>query len=104
MGLIAAVLIGEIAITVGLFSPEIILYVAISAIGTYSTPSHELGVANKLVRIMLVIAVSIWGAAGFIIGVTLYLLHLVRTISLNTPYFWPLIPFKGEHYGTCLSE
>ena len=96
MGLIAAVLIGEIAITVGLFSPEIILYVAISAIGTYSTPSHELGVANKLVRIMLVIAVSIWGAAGFIIGVTLYLLHLVRTISLNTPYFWPLIPFNGR--------
>src|SRR5699024_4782932 len=41
MGLIAAVLIGDIAIDVGLFSPEVILYVAISTIGTYVTPSYE---------------------------------------------------------------
>lgn len=96
MGLIAAVLIGEIAIEVGLFCPEIILYVAISAIGSYATPSHELAVANKFARILLVIGVAIWGAAGFMIGMTLYVLYLVRTISLNTPYFWPLIPFNGR--------
>ncbi|NAP01586.1 spore germination protein, partial [Halomonas sp. MG34] len=35
MGLIAAVLIGQIAIDVGMFSPEVILYVSISAIGSY---------------------------------------------------------------------
>src|SRR5699024_2177663 len=53
LGLIAAVLIGDIAIDVGLFSPEVILYVAISAVGSYVTPSYELSVANKLIKTFL---------------------------------------------------
>ena len=56
MGLIAAVLIGQIAIDVGLFVPEVILYVAIAGIGTFTTPSYELSIANKIVRIILLIS------------------------------------------------
>ncbi|MFP3361971.1 spore germination protein, partial [Planococcus sp. SIMBA_143] len=53
MGLIAAVLIGQIAIDVGLFQPEVILYVAVASIGTFATPSYELSVANKMARLLL---------------------------------------------------
>ncbi|WP_067837485.1 spore germination protein [Amphibacillus sediminis] len=94
MGLIAAVLIGEIAVDVGMFTPEVILYVAIAAIGSYSTPSYELSVANKIVRVILIIMTAIFGLPGFMIGSTLFVLVLVRTNSLNTPYLWPLIPFN----------
>lgn len=94
MGLIAAVLIGQIAIDVGLFIPEVILYVAVSAIGSFSTPSYELSVANKMSRIILLILTAIFGVKGFMIGSTLYLLLLTRTNSLNTPYFWPFMPFN----------
>ncbi len=48
MGLIAAALIGQIAIDVGLFVPEVILYVSIAAIGSFATPSYELSIANKI--------------------------------------------------------
>ncbi|WP_277673671.1 spore germination protein [Piscibacillus halophilus] len=96
MGLVAAILIGEIAIEVGLFSPEIILYVAISAMGAYATPSYELSVANKLARLILVIITAILGVKGLVIGFTLYILYLTKTISLNTPYFWPVIPFNAK--------
>lgn len=47
MGLIAAALIGQIAIDVGLFVPEVILYVAVAAIGTFATPSYELAMRIK---------------------------------------------------------
>lgn len=94
LGLIAAVLIGEIAIDVGLFTPEIILYVAIAAVGSYATPSYELSVANKIARIALVILTASMGVIGFVLGSTLYVLLLARTYSLNTPYLWPLIPFN----------
>ncbi|MCT2537440.1 spore germination protein [Aquibacillus koreensis] len=94
MGLIAAVLIGQIAIDVGLFSAEVILYVAISAIGSFATPSYELSVANKISRILLLIITSIFGVPGFVIGSTLYILLLAMTRSLNTPYLWPFIPFN----------
>ncbi|MFC3882784.1 spore germination protein [Bacillus songklensis] len=94
MGLIAAALIGQIAIDVGLFVPEVILYVAVAAIGNFATPSYELSVANKMIRLLLLAAVAAFHTPGFVIGVTLYILFLVSTRSLNTPYLWPFIPFN----------
>ncbi|GAA0481505.1 spore germination protein SpoVAF [Salinibacillus aidingensis] len=96
MGLIAAVLIGQIAIDVGLFMPEVILYVSICAIGAFATPSYELGVANKMTRLLLMISVALFGIKGFAIGGTLYILFLVSRNSLNTPYMWPFIPFDAK--------
>lgn len=94
MGLIAAVLIGQIAIDVGLFTPEVILYVSIAAVGTYVTPSYELGTANKMVKYILVLATAFFGVNGFMIGTTATILFLVFKKSLKTPYFWPLIPLN----------
>lgn len=96
MGLIAAVLIGQIAIDVGMLSPEVILYVSVSAIGSYVTPSYELSVANNIVRVLLVLAVAFFGVYGFVIGITVFTLFLVSLKSLKTPYFWPFIPFNGK--------
>ncbi|UJL44760.1 spore germination protein [Virgibacillus sp. NKC19-16] len=96
MGLIAAVLIGQIAIDVGLFTPEVILYVSISAVGSYVTPSYELSIANQIVNVILVILTGLFGLIGFMIGFVIHLLILVRLRSLKTPYLWPFIPFNAE--------
>lgn len=96
MGLIAAVLIGEIAVNVGLFQAEVILYVSIVAIGTFSTPSYELSVANKMVRMLLLICVALFKAPGFIIGCTLYIIFLAQSKPLGAPYLWPLLPFNPK--------
>lgn len=93
MGLIAAVLIGQIAIDVGLFVPEVILYVSVAAIGSFATPSYELSIANKIARLLLALAVALFKVPGLVIGTTIYLIWLVRIRSLNTPYLWPFIPF-----------
>lgn len=94
MGLIAAVLIGQIAVDVGLFHSEVILYVSIAAIGTFSTPSYELSVANKIFRMILLIAVALFKVPGFIVGCTVYMLYLISLRPLNAPYMWPFIPFN----------
>jgi len=96
MGLIAAALIGQIAIDVGLFVPEVILYVAVAGIGTFATPSYELGVANKMVRLVLLIAVAIFKLEGFVVGCTLFIILLTSIRSLNTPYLWPFLPFNAR--------
>ncbi|MEH7222830.1 spore germination protein [Bacillus sp. JJ1566] len=96
MGLIAAALIGQIAIDVGLFGPEVILYVAIAAVGTFATPSYELSAANKIARLFLLVLVAIFKVPGFIIGSTVYFLFLANIRSLNTPYLWPFLPFNGK--------
>lgn len=96
MGLIAAILIGEIAVDVGLFTPEVILYVAISTIGSYVTPSYELSVANKLLKLFLLILTALFHELGFILGVVLSILYLARIKVLNIPYLYPLIPFNAK--------
>jgi stage V sporulation protein AF len=96
MGLVAAALIGQIAIDVGLFLPEVILYVAVAGIGTFATPSYELGVANKISRLVLLVAVAVFKLEGLIIGCTLFILFLASIRSLNTPYLWPFLPFNAK--------
>src|SRR5699024_9494304 len=96
MGLIAAVLIGQIAVDVGLFSPEVILYVAISTVGSYVTPSYELSVANKFIKLPLLLVTAIFGLPGFVIGVTLSILYIANIKAMQTPYLWPFIPFNLE--------
>jgi len=93
MGLIAAVLIGQIAIDVGLFVPEVILYVSLAAIGTYTTPSYELSVANKITRLIFLLAVALFHVPGFVIIITLFILWQAAKKPLGTPYLWPFIPF-----------
>lgn len=102
LGLVAALLIGEIAINVGLFIPEVILYVALGAIGTFATPSYELGIALKLSRLALLLVVFIFKAPGFIIGCTVLLLFLASIKPMNTPYLWPFIPFYPKAFADIL--
>lgn len=94
LGLIAALMIGQVAVEVGLLTNEVILYLSIAAIGTFATPSYEFGLAARLVRLSLVIAVAFFHLPGLIVGVMGWLALLMFTKSLNTPYMWPLFPLN----------
>ncbi|MCM3040204.1 spore germination protein [Paenibacillus motobuensis] len=102
MGLIAAIMIGDIAVKTGLFINEVILYMAIAAIGMFATPSYELGLANRMVRLFLLVAVAIFGAPGLVVGTTLYILFLTFQRSYNSPYLWPFIPFNAKAMAAIL--
>lgn len=96
MGLIAAILIGDIAVQTGLFVNEVVLYMAVAAIGMFATPSYELGLANRVVRLALLVAVAIFGAPGFVVGVTAFIVLLTLRRSNNSSYMWPFIPFNAK--------
>lgn len=94
LGLVAAILIGQISVEVGWFSNEVILYIAVAAIGTYATPSYEMSLANHIVRIVLLLVTALFGVAGYVVGITLWILYLVRMETFKIPYFWPFLPFS----------
>lgn len=96
MTLLSAILIGDIAVKTGLFINEVILYMAVSAIGMFATPSYELGLANRIVRIGLLLAVFFMGNIGFVLGTTFVFIYLAVKRSFNAPYLWPLLPFNGR--------
>ncbi|MEK5441835.1 MULTISPECIES: spore germination protein [unclassified Fredinandcohnia] len=102
LGLVAAMLIGQVAVEVGLFTNEVILYLAIAAIGTFSTPSYEMSLANRLARLFFLLTTSIFGVIGFVVGITLWILYLARMKSFNVPYLWPFIPFSFKGFKDVL--
>ncbi|AET66751.1 spore germination protein, GerA family [Desulfosporosinus orientis DSM 765] len=96
LGLIAAFMLGDIAVKVGLFTPEVVLYIAIASVGTFATPSYELGLANRISRLFLVIMTGLFNFIGFWVGVAALFFLLWRTKSFDVPYLWPLLPFNYD--------
>lgn len=102
MGLVAAILVGDIAVKTGLFINEVILYLALASIGMFATPSYELGLANRIVRLALLIVVAIFQVPGFVVGSTLWMILLATRKSYNAPYMWPFIPFNAKSFFAIL--
>lgn len=94
LGIIAAFMIGDVAIQVGLFAQEVILYMAVAAVGTFATPSFELANANRIVRLGLLASVALFGLPGLVLGLGGVLVSLALTRSFGVPYLWPLFPFN----------
>lgn len=96
LGLLAAILVGEIAVKTGVFVNEVILYMAVAAVGMFATPSYELALANRIVRLVLLIAVALFKVSGLVIGTTVWIMWLALHRSYNAPYLWPFIPFNAK--------
>ena len=64
IGIVAAIIMGSVSIDLNLFLPEVLLYVAVSAISSYSTPSYELSLANRLIKYSLLILSILFGSSG----------------------------------------
>lgn len=102
LGLVAALLIGDIAVNIGMFAPEVILYTAVVAVGTYCTPSYEMAQANRLMRMFILLCTGFFRLPGFIAGIVISFLVLASTKSFHVPYLWPLIPFNFRALKTVL--
>ena len=95
-GIIAALLVGDMAVTVGLFNSEVVMYTAIAAVATFLIPSYEMSWAVRIVRLFLLLITAAFRLPGLIVGALLVLVYLMRTRSLGVPYLWPLIPFNAK--------
>lgn len=100
ISLVAALLLGQMAVEIGVFIPEVLLYGALSAMGGFATPSYELSLANKITKMFLIILVGLFRKTGFLIGMFLLFLYLVSIKVFSVPYLYPFIPFD---YKKCLS-
>ena len=98
MGLIATLILGQMAVDIGLFQSEILLYCSISSIGGFATPSYELSLANKIVKLLLIMIVGLFGAIGFLIGFTVLVLLLGAIKIYGMPYLYPLLPFNYKEF------
>lgn len=95
LGIVGAIILGDLAVSIGLFTGEAILYTAITAICGFATPSIELSNALRLFRYVLFLGAVVGGWWGLGAGLLVTLLTMGLTKSFGIPYLWPLVPFDG---------
>ncbi|MBE6758223.1 MAG: spore germination protein [Ruminococcaceae bacterium] len=93
-GVVGALILGEFAVSAGLFVAEVLLYMAAVAVATFTQPSFELGYAFKLSRMLFLVLTALFGVWGFVGGIVLVTVVLATTqTALGTGYLYPVVPF-----------
>jgi len=94
MGIVGGIVIGQASVEAGFTSNILIIIIAISALGSFTTPSYIMGSAIRIVRFPIIILAGFWGGVGIMIGFCILLIHLLRMSTLGRPYLTPIYPFS----------
>ncbi len=97
-GVVGGLILGDFAVQIGWFVPEVIVYMAFVAIANFSQSSYELGYSFKFMRMLLLTTTAIGGLIGYIGGIVLIVTLIATNKTLNgrRNYLYPLIPFNGK--------
>ncbi len=98
LSVVGGLILGDFAVQVGWFIPEVIVYMAIVAISNFTQPSFELGFAFKFMRMMLLGLTALLNVWGFVLGILLIIFFIVsnNTVDGSRSYLYPLIPFNAK--------
>lgn len=94
MGVVAAILLGQFAINLGMFSEEVLLVSAISNISGFANPSYELSLTNKYIRMLSVLSFYFFREIGLVIYFLLVFIYLLNIKPFGYAYLYPLFPFN----------
>lgn len=97
IGIVGGLIIGQAAVTAGIVSPVMIIIVSLTAITSFTTPNYEITSAFRILRVLLIIAASVIGLYGIMLGLIVTLIHMVRLKSFGISYLSPMTnPNKND--------
>ncbi|MBQ7907661.1 MAG: spore germination protein [Clostridia bacterium] len=97
-GVIGGLLLGDFAVQVGWLSADVIFYMAIVSMASFTQSNYELGYALKFVRMLTLVAIAFLNVWGLVLGAVVGLTLVVTTETINgkRSYLYPLIPFNAK--------
>ncbi|HEY8394297.1 MAG TPA: spore germination protein, partial [Thermaerobacter sp.] len=96
ISIVGGLIIGEMTVSAGLVSPAMVIVAGVTAIGSFAAPSYAAAIALRILRYPLMIAASLLGLYGVVIGLLLILIHLADLESFGIPYLHPLVPPRSS--------
>jgi spore germination protein len=96
IGIVGGLIIGQAAVSAGLVSPIMIIIVSITSITSFLAPNYAVTSAFRYVRFLLIIASSIIGLYGIMLGLVILLIHLIKLESFGVPYLAPIVNVRAE--------
>lgn len=94
VGIVGALIIGEMAVRAGIAGPIMIIVIATTALASYAVPGYVLAFSVKVVRIALLVLASFFGLIGLMVGINLLFVHMAALESFGVPYLSPLVPLN----------
>jgi len=91
IGIVGGLIIGQAAVSAGIVSPIMIIIVSITVITSFVIPNYQVTTAFRLVRFLIIIAATIAGLYGMMLGLIVLLIHLTRLKSFGIPYLAPAV-------------
>ncbi|WP_419962432.1 spore germination protein [Psychrobacillus sp. BM2] len=92
IGIVGGIVIGTAAVQAGITSNILLIFVALSALASFTTPSYMMGNVIRVTRFPIIILAGYWGFYGIMLAFCFILIHLLRLSSLGAPYLSPFYP------------
>ncbi len=102
VSILGALVVGQAAVQAGIVSAPMVIVVSITGIASFVIPRFNLAIAVRILRFPLMIAASMLGIFGIVLGVMFILGHLCRLRSFGVPYFSPIAPLNWRDMNDTL--
>lgn len=94
IGIVGAIVIGQAAISAGIFSPFLLMIGAISLLASFAIPDYSLMNPFRILKFILLLFTGTLGFFGFSLFLTMVLAQIVSLNSFGVPYLAPWAPFN----------
>ncbi len=98
IGIVGAIVIGQAAISAGIFSPLILIIAAVSLLASFAIPDYTMVTPFRILKFFLMLATGTLGFLGFTMVITLIVAELVSMDSFGVPYMAPWAPFNAYDF------
>jgi len=94
IGIVGAIVIGQAAISAGIFSPILLMIAAAELMASFVIPDYTLMNTFRVLKFILLIFSGTLGFFGFTVFLTFILVEIVSTNTFGTPLMAPWSPFN----------
>src|SRR5690606_29265909 len=92
IGIVGGIVIGTASVEAGLTSNVLLIFVALAALASFTTPVYQMGNTIRLIRFPYLLMAHYIGLIGVAISFCFLLIHLLRLSSIGRPFLEPIFP------------
>lgn len=94
IGIVGAIIIGQAAISSGVFDPFVLIITCLSFLGSFAIPDYTIVNPFRILKFFLMISTAVLGIFGFTYGLCVILIMVVSENSFGIAYFTPYAPYN----------
>lgn len=104
LSIVGGLILGQAVVEAELFSPLVLIVVALSGLGSYAAPSFPITLSIRISQLILVLGAGIGGYPCMIFALFALLTRCFGITSLDQPFFAPAIPKRPANPDAILRK